>query len=257
MKSAGLLTSFSLVAYCSAATHHLFTSSFSTPHLYALEFDDDANTLVDVANITGHDGHPWMAFSYDKSSLYAGERDGFASYTVENSSSLLYNRSVSVMGACGSKTKEIGMSYVIAELRTPFTVYGAPFGNCGAAISVDTDLNLQEIIQNFTYRENSAVHGLALDPESRFLYSADDSANGIWTHSIDDRGRVTQMGFTPAPWPDSGPRSLVVHPNGKYLYVVLAKTNAVAVYAINSGAEATKTPLANTGVSYSLLPQGK
>src|ERR1700753_3348417 len=103
MDKGSFLTALLLAGKCAADVHHLFTSSFATPHLYSLEFNDEKNTLVDIANLTAHDGHPWISFSYDKSSLYAGETDGFASYTVENSTSLLYSQSVKVQAECGGR----------------------------------------------------------------------------------------------------------------------------------------------------------
>ena len=254
-----LLAALLLAGRSVADIHHLFTSSFSTPHIYGLEFDDKANTLISIANITAHGGHPWLSFSYDKTSLYAGESNSFVSYSVLNGGTdLAYSRSVSVTGTCsGAQTQDSTQPFVIAELRSPFAVYTAPYGSCGAAIGVDVDGHLDKVIQNIPFRANSAVQGMALDPENTFLYSADEKANGIWTHSVDEKGKLTQVAFTPAPRADSGPRHLVVHPDGKYLYVVLSKTNAIAVFAITTGPTASKEPLKDTGVVYSLLPQSK
>lgn len=251
------LTALVFASRAIAATHHLFTSSLSTPHLYSLEFDDQTNTLIDIANITAHDGHPWISFSYDKANLYAGERNGFASYVVLNSTGLEYNRSISVATACGGQGKDSSMDFVIAELRAPFSVYGAPYGSCGAAVGVDLEGNLQGVVQNVPFASNSRVSGMTLDPENRFLYSADESANGIWTHSVDESGKLTQVAFTPTPRAGSGPRHLVVHPTGKYLYVVLAKSNHVITYAIQSGPNAATEPLKSTTTVYSLLPRGR
>jgi len=237
--------------------HHLYTSSFATPHLYALRFDDETNTLTNVANITAASGHPWLSFSYDKSSVYGGIDDGFASYLVENATSLVFSRNITI-GAdqCPGSKDSAGSPYVIAEQRTPFHVFGAPRDTCGAAISVDSEGTLNQVAQSFKYGESSSIKGLALDPENEFLYSADSKANGIWTHQINDEGKVKQVAFTPSPIPNSEPRKLVVHPNGRYLYVILSKTSSVLLYAINHGTGAQTQPLTYTGLSYSLLPEG-
>jgi carboxy-cis,cis-muconate cyclase len=256
MDKSRILAALLLAGKCVADVHHLFTSSYATPHLYALEFNDERNTLQDVANLTAHDGHPWISFSYDKASLYAGENDGFASYTVENSTSLLYSQSVKVTGECGGKKDGLGSPYVVAELRAPFTVFGASSSSCGAALSVDAEGKLQTLAQAFKYRDGSSIKGLALDPDNKYLYSADEANNGIWSHLVNDQGTVNQVGFTPAPFPNSGPRHLVIHPDGRYLYAVLSKTNSVAVFAINSGTGSDTTRLTFTGTSYSLTPPG-
>jgi carboxy-cis,cis-muconate cyclase len=246
-----------LAGRCFAELHHLFTSSFSTPHLYSLEFDDEKNSIVDIANITAHDGHPWISFSYDKGSLYAGESDGFASYAVENSTSLIYSQSVKVQAECGGKKDGLGSPYVVAELRAPFTVFGASSSSCGVAMSVEPDGKLQSLVQSFKYRDGSAIKGLALDPDNRYLYSADENNNGIWVHLVNDQGTVNQVGFTASPIANSGPKHVIVHPDGKYLYAILSQANTVAVFAINSGTGSDTNRLAFTGITYSLTPPGK
>jgi carboxy-cis,cis-muconate cyclase len=257
MDTSRLFVALLLAGKCLAETHHLFTSSFTTPHLYALEFDDEKNSIVDIANITAHDGHPWLSFSYDKSSLYAGENGGFASYQVTNATSLDFSQSVKVNAECGGRKDGLASPYVVAELRAPFSVFGASSSSCGAAMSVDPDGKLQGLVQAYKYRDGSSIKGLALDPDNKYLYSADETGNGIWTHLINDQGTLNQVGFTAAPYPDSAPRHLVVHPDGRYLYVILSRTNSVAVFAINSGAGSENTHLTYTGNSYSLIPAGK
>jgi carboxy-cis,cis-muconate cyclase len=246
------------VGHSLADQHHLFTSSISTPHLFALEFDDQKNTLTNVANMTAHDGHPWISFSYDKSTLYAGERSGFASYQVLNNTALAYTNSINLPAACAEANADgIGSPYVLAELRTPFTVFGASSSSCGAVMSVDISGNLQNVLQSFKFRDGSSIKGMALDPDNRYLFSADELANGIWTHSVTTEGTVNPLTFVTAPGRNRGPRHLVVHPDGKYLYVVMGGSNTVAVFAINNGIGSNRDPLAYTGLSYSLLPRGK
>jgi carboxy-cis,cis-muconate cyclase len=220
-----------------------------------LEFDDEAHSLTNIANITAQSGHPWLTFSYDKASLYGGVKDGFASYLVDNSTSLSFVRSVPVGDKCPGTKSSVGSPYIIAEQRTPFNVFGAPTGTCGTAISVDAEGTLNKVVQAFKYGDRSQIKGMAMDPENKFLYSADEAANGIWTHRISDEGTVKQVSFTTAPFVNSAPRKLVVHPNGRYLHLICSRSNSVLVYAINSGPSSEKAPLTYTGVSYSLLPQ--
>jgi carboxy-cis,cis-muconate cyclase len=240
-----------------AESHHLFVSSFTSPHLYSLKFDDETGRLTQSGHIVGHDGHPWISFSYDKSALYAGERDGFASYAVENSTQLSYKRSVTLQGKCGQKIADFGTTYILPLTRAPFTVIGAPFGNCMNAMSVDSDGTLQDVIQNITLESSSGIHGMAVDPENDIVYSADDSANGIWVHQIEEGSQnLRQLAFVKAPEDNAGPRHLIVHPSGRYLYVVMETKNEIAVYAVNSGANSQKLKIVFTGLRYSLIPKG-
>jgi carboxy-cis,cis-muconate cyclase len=247
-----------LTARALADNHHLFVSSFSSPNLYSLEFNDETKKLTQTGHIKGHDGHPWISFSYDKSALYAGERDGFASYQVDNATMLSYKRSVALKGACSQQIAGFGSTFILPLLKAPFTVYGAPFGSCVNSMSVEADGTLQGVIQNIELQSSSGIHGMAIDPESNTVYSADVSANGIWVHQVDPgTTNLKQLAFVPAPEPNAGPRHLIVHPNGQYLYVVMETRSEVAVYAINSGPQSDKNKITFTGMKYSLIPRGQ
>jgi carboxy-cis,cis-muconate cyclase len=246
-----------LLSLAQADLHHVFVPSFTSPHLYSLEFDDVNNTITQAGHTIGHDGHPWISFSYDKASLYAGETDGFASYTIDNATSLSYKKSVPLGGTCSQKIAGFGATYVLPSQRAPFTVYGAPFGSCINAMSVEPDGTLTSVVQNVTLDSTSGIHGLAMGPDGEFLYSADDSANGIWVHKINqETGGLTKVSFTLAPSVDAGPRHLIVHPTGRFLYVVMEAKNEVRVYAVNFGLRSSQVKITDTGLSYSLIPQG-
>jgi carboxy-cis,cis-muconate cyclase len=246
-----------LTARALAETHHLFVSSFTSPNLYSLQFDDETKRLTQTGHTKSHDGHPWISFSYDKSALYAGERDGFASYAVENATSLTYRRSVALKGACGQQVPGFGSTFILPLLKAPFTVYGAPFGSCVNSMSVEADGTLQDVIQNITLQSSSGIHGMAVDPDSNIVYSADVSANGIWVHQVDRfTQNLKQLSFVSAPEANAGPRHLIVHPNGQYLYVVMETKNEVAVYAINQGERNEQKKITFTGLRYSLIPLG-
>jgi hypothetical protein len=246
-----------LVGQGVADLHHLFTSSFSTPHLYALEFDDAQNTLTDIANISAHAGHPRISFNYYKSTLYAGEENGFASYRVVNSTGLEYVKSVETKEQCGGVQDASGVTgspSLVADFANPFNVFGASATGCGEAMAVDGESSLTGVSKPFRYADGSLIQGMAMDEERRTLYSADYQRNGIWVHTIDKTGEPTAGIFVKSPIQNSGPRSVYAHNDGLYLYVLLSRVNAVAVFAVTKGDRAS--PLTYTGLSYSLLPAG-
>jgi hypothetical protein len=252
-----LLTISLLVGRGVADLHHLFTSSFSTPHLYALEFDDAENTLTDIANISAHAGHPRISFSYYKHTLYAGEDNGFASYRVVNATGLEYVKSVETKEHCGGVQDDssvTGSPSVLADLVNPFHVFGASATGCGLSMSVDGETSLTGVSKPFAYANGSLIQGMALDPDRRTLFSADYQLNGIWVHTINTSGEPVGGVFVKSPYQNSGPRTVYVNTDGLYLYVLLARANAVAVFAITRGDPVS--PLTYTGLSYSLVPAG-
>lgn len=237
-----------LPALASATTHHLFVGTFSGANLYAVEFDDETLSLTLTNNITAHGSHPWINLSHDKKALYAADDPGWTSYSVDNSSSLTHTSTISTTDNCASNR---GI-FIHGASTPPYAVYADPFGNCANVLGVDAATgSLASIVQNVSYTNDSGVHGLALSPAGTFLYSADDSANSIWTHSIDaTTGALTLVNQLAAPSDGANPRHAAVHPGGKYLYVVLEEANALAQYSLDAD---TGVPV-YTNVTYPLIP---
>lgn len=150
--------------------------------------------------------------------------------------------------------------YQVQSTVAPYNVYADCFGSGSSGIpgyvmSVDADGALASLVQNYTYASDSGVHGTAISPDGKFIYGADDSANTIWTHSIDGTtGEVTYVDDLAGPSTDSGPRHAAVHPNGTYLYIVLEGSNEVAQYSLD---QETGLPTMSPNTTWPLTPEGK
>lgn len=245
MKSTTLL---GLPTLASATTHHLFVGTFSGANLYAVEFDDETLALTLAANISAHAAHAWINLSHDKKALYAVEDGGWTSYSVDNTTSLTHTNTLPLTGNCSSDRS----IFVLSAHTPPYNVYGDPFSNCGSVLSVDEDGALAAVAQNISYASDSGVHGLALSPDGAYLYSADDSGNSVWTHSVDSStGLVTELQQLTAPSDGANPRHAAVHPKGNYLYVVLEEANKLAQYRLDA---ASGLPIFEN-VTYPLIPE--
>jgi carboxy-cis,cis-muconate cyclase len=245
----------SLAPLVAADRHHLFASAYRSPHLFSLEYDTVTNSITQVANFTAHAGHPWLTFAFDRATLYGAERDGWSSYAVTSPKDLTFQSNLTLRGRCDGGNYRRGTTSVIAEQRAPYNIFGAGRSPCGNVIASKVDGSFDRIVQNISYQPSSRVHGMALDQENAYLYSADVSANGIWTHKVDPvMGTLTNPKFKTHSEANSRPRRLALHPQGRYLYVLLSKTNKLAVYEINM--QASGPQLTNTGLTYNLVPPG-
>ncbi|KAK7995763.1 3-carboxy-cis-cis-mucoante lactonizing enzyme [Apiospora marii] len=199
---------------------------------------------------------------------------------------LAFRTSVAAAGACLNRTA----AFVLPHPRfgRVYAASWPGPGACAMALSTtgaaDGDGKgggggvLEEVVQSWRYDEkyvSGGIAGLALDdPAGLTIYSADLEGEALWAHSVspDGTGRVVGLRGRfdllsppedrdrrqrkrgvegPSPLsPPQGPRRLVVHPNGRVLYVVLAAANAVAAYSLD---EATRLPLAEIS-RHSLLP---
>lgn len=146
--------------------------------------------------------------------------------------------------------------FVLAAHKPPYNVYGNPFYNhagYGNVFSVKPDGGLDRNIQNYEYVPNTGIHGMVFDPTETYLYSADLTANKIWTHIKDPKtGELALVDCLEAPDAGDHPRWVEMHPSGKYLYALMEAGNRLAVYVID---ERTHKPVF-THITYPLLPSG-
>ena len=146
---------------------------------------------------------------------------------------------------------------MLAAHKPPYNVYGNPFYNhagYGNVFSVKSDGALDSNIQNYEYVPNTGIHGMVFDPTETYLYSADLTANKIWTHLKDPKtGELSLVDCLEAPDAGDHPRWVEMHPSGKYLYALMEAGNRLAVYVID---ERTHKPVF-THITYPLLPSGE
>lgn len=160
----------------------------------------------------------------------------FVSYSLINATAIEHKATLSAGGNCTATS-----IFVVADPLPPHNVYGTFFSSaaginagCGSVFSVDAHGVLETVVQNYTYfADVSGVHGVALSPDSQYLYSADDTGNTLWTHEVDRAsGMVKELANLTGPLPGSDPRHVVVHPKGQYLYVILEGSSQLAQYTI-------------------------
>ncbi|KAE9968846.1 hypothetical protein EG328_007198 [Venturia inaequalis] len=232
------------------ATYSFFAGSFSGSTIYGLEFDNTTSSLTLVKNITINttSGSKWIHMDSRKKNLYVATAGSFQSYAITPDLNLTYQSNVSTSVGCNNA------NFITSSTMGPYEVFGTSYNvSCATQVlSVDEGGKLVSEVANVTYDSSAGVHGSDLSPDNQFFYSADDSGNGVWSHSYDPAtGNVTELQHLKAA-NGSDPRHLTVHPNGNWVYVVYEASSEVAVYARN-----TSTGLLTfTNETYSLLPAG-
>jgi 6-phosphogluconolactonase len=115
--------------------------------------------------------------------------------------------------------------------------------NLGAIFAYANASGVLQIVAGSPFPVGSGPLSLAVDPAEHFLYVANSSSNTISVLGIDDSsGTLTQIPGSPFSTGTSStttttPVSVVIHPNGKFLYVANFATNNVSGFSIdpNSG----------------------
>ncbi|RDL39847.1 uncharacterized protein BP5553_04187 [Venustampulla echinocandica] len=245
-----------LIVSATAAVHHLFVGNLSPPFsIHALEFDDQAVTLKKTKTLPAAGTHPWITFDRTKSNVYGASfsNASVASYSVLDHSTLRLDASINSTDNCDNRTA----AYVQSSSHPPYHVYTGSWPGpqaCGQALSTYRNGTLKEVIQTWTYKNDSGIHGLALGPGDRILYSADLNGDAVWAHGAgtrwggDDRAMAVKGMFN-MPKKGKHPRHLVAHPNGEVLHVVMEAGNEIVELEVDRRG----VPVKETG-TWSLIP---
>jgi 6-phosphogluconolactonase len=105
-------------------------------------------------------------------------------------------------------------------------------GSLGYAVSVVEDYGSGP----HPRQEKAEPHGVAVDPSLRYLLCSDFGADRIFVYKFDGTTRALAPAATPfvAVPPGSGPRHLVFHPNGLFLYGNNELSAEVCTYSFDS-----------------------
>lgn len=172
----------------------------------------------------------------------------YQSYTIGSDQSLTFaGANVSDTTSC-----TLGVSLVVQTV-SPYSIFGVAYdsGCSGVAISVDSSGALVSQIANLTYDTSAGIHGLAIAPDSQYVYSADDMGSRVWAHSYDGDASVNYSSVVELQeLSGAGARHLTVHPNGLWVYVVFESANEIGVFS----RDADTGDLTDTNTTYSLIP---
>ncbi|CAJ0552609.1 Ff.00g006870.m01.CDS01 [Fusarium sp. VM40] len=260
-----LLLVAGLLSTTHGRVHELIVGNFANNVLYTLSFDDKTYSLDLIANISVATKNSWISFNHDKTTLYGTDiiytpaeenwtkPPVYVSHTINNSSSITVDKVLTGKKGCNGTS-----IYIVADMKPPYNVYGVDFWGapgCGTVMSVDENGALDKTVQDYNFAPGSNVHGTALSPDSKFIYSADMGNNSIWTHPVDRRtGKLGEpVSRVDGPAEHSEPRHVAVHQqSGKALYTVTEITSQVAWYKLD---RRTGIPQPQKNV-YSLIPEG-
>lgn len=102
MRSTSVLTLATFASPILADTHSLFAGFFSGSVIVGLEYDDVAQslTLVDNITATATSGQKWISLDSRKENLYVATTGYFQSYAIGSDLGLTYESNVSTSSDC-------------------------------------------------------------------------------------------------------------------------------------------------------------
>ncbi len=162
---------------------------------------------------------------------------------------------VKLNATCLGKQAKGGPTVIASSPAPPFLVYGVGKSPCGDVLSVAGDGSIGTAVQSMEFRPKSKIQGLAVHPSGAALFAADNGLNGVWVRPLNGSGLVGEGKMVRVPLPNSGVGDVLVHPGGRYLYVLLRRRVQIAVFEVVGGPE-REMGLRYTDTTISLIPKG-
>ena len=209
--------------------------------IFAARFDAKSGHLSPIGLVADITRPSWLIAHPRLPVLYAVSdigNDGLSEASVFSLAADQATGKLSVMNSVGSGGGGATHLAIDAESNSVFVANYAsgrvswlpalPDGRLGMALSVQSNYGIGP------HRRQAAphAHGVAVDPTHRFVVAADLGADRLFVYRFD----TTTHQLTPAaiPFasvpPGSGPRHLVFHPKGRFLFLVTELTAEVVSY---------------------------
>ncbi|KAJ2891431.1 hypothetical protein MKZ38_000465 [Zalerion maritima] len=244
--------------------HHLMIGTWTPPGaIFTVQFDDEALTLTMVkrTEIPLDEPISWMSFDHARKNIYGSAMKKWSSFAVSSPTSITHvashemthNKSAPLDN---TTTRAI---FLLAASNPPYSVYCNPFykphADALSVFTVDPSTgSLTKAVQHCPLDKDSGIHGAVFDPKEEYIYSADLTANKLWTHKkiSNETGELELVGSQHAPDELDHPRWVAMHPTGNYLYALMEAGNRLCEYTIDPS---THLPV-YTRHSYPLIPPG-
>jgi 6-phosphogluconolactonase len=210
--------------------------------IYAFKFDDASGALSPLGLVAETPSPSFLESSADGRFVYAvneismfeGERSGsVTAFSVDTATSKLTAlNTVSSRGTspCHLMLDHTGKFLAVANYgggNFAILPVGAD-GKLGAATSV-----LSNTGSGPTQRQTAPhAHMVLFSPDNKFLYGADLGVDRVHVYGFDAAtGKATPAAPGAAVAPGAGPRHLVLHPNGRFAFVINELNSTIATFA--------------------------
>jgi len=211
--------------------------------IYLSELDRESGILSEPVLAAELDAPGFLKYDTEGHILYStGNPAGAgkqlcsaAAFNVENDGRLDLINTVTV--------KDLKMCHIN---RTANLLVGADYGHAKAAVfSIGPDGGISDTVAILTYsaaegavperQASPHVHSINPDISGRYLFVCDFSGDAVRVYEIDSDSKQPELVSSASVAAGSGPRHLVCHPNGKYVYVINELNGTIVCFGFNGG----------------------
>ncbi|QNF32176.1 lactonase family protein [Adhaeribacter swui] len=232
--------------------------------LYILNFDRAQGKLTEIATVAGGQSPNYLDLHPNGKYLYAVYNEGAIPAPNQEGSVMAYqiNPQTGLLTKLNEQTTGgRGPAHIAVDPKGRF-VYISNYGAGNLSVyPIKPDGSLGQLAdlkqhEGFSINPNRQkephVHQAVPSADGKFIYVSDLGIDKIMIYAVD--AKTGKLSPAPTPFaqtkPGSGPRHLVIHPNGNFAYSAAELNNTVAAYKVNKATGAL-TALE----SISMLPQ--
>lgn len=215
--------------------------------IYVATFDSSTGKL-DTPKLAGEIERPsWVAIHPNRRFLYAVTETGYRPGTEGTISSFSIDPATGALKKLNTVQTGGGGPCHLAFDKAAKTLFVANYGSGSvASFRLEPDGRIGSRV-DFVQHHGSSVndkrqkgphaHAVVLSPDGRFLLVPDLGADKIITYRVSADGHLSQASAVSVK-PGSGPRHVVFHPNGKFVYGLNEMGSSVCVFAYDASSGA-------------------
>lgn len=222
----------------------VFITSFAKGEagaIHAMRLDAERGMLTEVNSTTDVENPFFIALSPDRKYLYSihalkfggPEHSEVAAYSIEDSAGKLrlLNRQTTLgTTACYIDVGAKGRSVVVANYSSG-SVVSYPVQGDGSLREAATFVQHEGMSVNEARQQEPHAHCFVISPDNRYAFSADLGIDEIIGYKLKSRtSELQRLDGATETAPGAGPRHLIFHPNGKYVYVINELLNTVSLF---------------------------
>ncbi|MEN1937439.1 lactonase family protein [Paenibacillus sp. 102] len=207
--------------------------------IYKFTLDTQIATIKEVSLAAKLDNPTYLAISEDNQFLYSvikkGESGGVAAFSINyptNSLEAINSQVLDGASPCHVSIDKTNQMVVTANYHKGTIESYIVNRENGALDSATSIIEHKGSGPNKERQEKPHTHYAGFTPEHKYVVAVDLGIDQLITYKV-SRGILTEVNRLSVQ-PGSGPRHLVFHPNGRYVYVMTELSSQVIVLTYNA-----------------------
>ena len=227
----------------------------SPPGIYRATLDSETGSLSAPERIVGGPKMSFLAFSPDKTKLYAvqaakgkGLVSAFAVDAKSGDLKKLNQQSIGSRGACHVAVTPDGRTVTSADYGDgAVAAFAVAEDGALKPRAADSFFKHEGSSVNAQRQESSHAHCTMPSPDGKFIYVADLGVDAIFIYAVEEPGKLSLVQPTKIKNLGGGPRHLAFHPSGDFVFSNLELTSEITAFSVDkSSGELTELASVST-----------